>query len=69
MSDLDRIGEPSPKSVDRIAEEEEQAIISGSRRKTRVNNVKNWCYIIVISFFTLSIIVVILLTHLTQEKA
>ncbi len=61
MSDLDRIGEPSPKSIDKIAEEEERAIISDSRRKTRVNNVKNWCYIVVISFFTLSIITIILI--------
>ena len=61
MSDLDRIGEPSPKSVDKIAEEEERAIISDSRRKTRVSNVKNWCYIVIVSFFTVSIIVLILI--------
>lgn len=61
MSDLDKISEPAPKRVDKIAEEEEHAIISDSRRKTRVNNVKNWCYIVLIGFFTFAIIAIILI--------
>jgi len=35
MSDLDRIGEVSPKRVDKIAEEEETAIIADSKKKNK----------------------------------
>ena len=61
MSDLDRIGETSPRSVDFIAEEEEKAIVAGSRRKRRIDNVKNWIYISILCLFTLAIVIVVLI--------
>jgi hypothetical protein len=60
MSDLDKIGERAPKKVDRIAEEEENANVAGSKRKTRVSNVKNWCVIAIMIVFTGLIIFLII---------